>query len=105
MRTATAPTRRELREFRRQIEQTAKEMGGAKVPRAIWCPGPSRWLSAGQYAQALRTIAAADPSREFRQSFASWAPMTAGEIRRWEVIPAIHERINARGLMGGGRIW
>lgn len=91
--------REDLKEFRRGIEDVAKAMGGAKVPRAYWCPGPSKWLSAGQMAQALRVIAAADPGAEFRQSFSNWYPLTAEEIRRREVLPALHERINARGMM------
>lgn len=100
MRTRTERERREdLKEFRRGIEDVAKAMGGRKVPRAYWCPGPSKWLSAGQMAQALRTIAAADPGAEFRQSFSNWYPLTAEEIRRREVVPALHERINARGVM------
>ena len=99
MKNSSSQARREFREFRRGIEDTAKNMGGAKVPRAYWCPGPGQWLSAGQMAQALRMVAAADPGAEFRQSFGAWFPKTAGDIRRWEVIPALHERINARGVM------
>lgn len=90
--------RREAKEFRANMEDQAKGMK-VNLPAHYWCPGPNRFITAGQYVTALKAILSAPPEQEFRQSFQSWSPRTAAEIRRWEIVPAIHDRINARGFM------
>ncbi len=88
---------RSAREFRAGIVQAAAEMG-KKVPGFYYAPGPGRMLNLSQYVKALKMIVA-NPAREFEKSFNSWSARTGAEIRRWEILPAIHERINARGIL------
>lgn len=90
--------RRQAREFEAQVWETAHKMG-AKIPRHYYAPGPGKMLTAAQYVKALRMIYAADDCQEFPRSFNCWYPQTKDEIIEHEIRPAIHERINARGLM------
>jgi hypothetical protein len=89
------------REFRADLEVKAKQMG-SMVPKAHYVPSVGKFYSAGTIASMIKTIRCAfnkSPETEFRQSFSSWAPKTAAEIIRWEIVPMIHERINIRGLI------
>lgn len=57
-------------------------------------------LTVGQYVRACNmVITCQDEAQEFKSSFQAWWPKSAEEIRTQEIRPAIHERINARGLM------
>jgi len=94
----TKQQRRDAREFREATADQARTMG-VKVPAHFWCPGPNKMITAGQYVKAWKLITAAKPDDFFPRSFQSWAGRTAAEIRRYEIRPAIHDRINARGLM------
>lgn len=94
----TKQYRRDAREFRQATAAQARTMG-VKVPKHFWCPGPNQMLTASQYVKAWKRILAAQPDDFFARSFQSWAGRTAAEILRYEIRPAIHDRINARGLM------
>lgn len=94
----TKQQRRDAREFREETASQARTMG-VKVPKYFWCPGPNRMITAGQYVKAWRQILAAQPGDYFPRSFTSWSGRTAADIIRYEIRPALHDRINARGLM------
>lgn len=91
--------KRDAREFRHATREQARTMGSQKVPKYFWCPGPNQMITAAQYVKAWKTILAARPDDYFPRSFTSWSGRTAAEIIRYEIRPAIHDRINARGLM------
>lgn len=96
-----APTaRREFRAWKIELLTQAQRMG-ARVPKLYYAPGPQQMLTAGSMARALKAIAAAAPEQEFKQSFSAWWPKTAEDIRRYEVMPALHERINCRAFITG----
>lgn len=90
--------RRDAREFRNETREQAQTMG-CKVPKYFWCPGPGKILTAGEYVKVWKHILAAKPDDYFPRSFQSWAARTAADIIRYEIRPAVHNRINARGLM------
>lgn len=90
--------KRDAREFRHATQEQARTMG-VKVPAHFWCPGPNKMITAGQYVKAWKQILAARPSDYFPRSFTSWSGRTAADIIRYEIRPALHDRINARGLM------
>ncbi len=90
--------RKEYREHLDNLKGIARQMAH-RVPRHFWCPGPGKMLTAGQVATIVKTLRKAAPSQEVAQSFQSWAPVQVADVLRWEVLPAIHERINARPFL------
>lgn len=91
---STKPERTIYRQYIDGLKAQAETM--PKIPKYIYCPGPGKMITAGQYCNAIKVIKAAKPEQEFKQSFQNWAPVEARDILRFEVIPAIHERINIR---------
>ena len=90
------------KEFKQGLIEQAKCMGGVMVPKHYWCPGPRKYLTAGQMAKAIKAVRTAynkNPEIEVKQSFQAWWPEKVKDVLRWEILPAIHERINVRGLM------
>ena len=91
--------RKENNEYFVGLQLQANCMKGAKVPKHYYLPAINRRITAGEYAKAIKAIRAAKPEQEFKQSFQAWWPKTGADIIKWEIVPAIHERINVRGLM------
>jgi hypothetical protein len=67
----------------------------ASVPKLrpmIYCPGPERWVTIGQYMRAVR-LAKANPDREFKVGLTCWWACTGREIVR-QFMEGVHDRIN-----------
>lgn len=60
--------------------------------RAIYLPGPERWVSLAAYVSAIR-IAKANPTKTFKCGLTCWWPCTGAEIRA-QFMRGLHERIN-----------
>jgi hypothetical protein len=94
-RSALQEAREQYRQYIHTLREKAAQMK-TRTPRAYYCPGPGKMLTAGQYTTAIKMVKAASPDRYFARSFANWYGGYAREIIRHEIRPAIHERINAR---------
>ena len=60
--------------------------------RAIYCPGPRKWLTLGQYVQAVK-MAKANPAATFKCGFSSEWPLTGAEAFG-EFMAGLEDRIN-----------
>lgn len=60
--------------------------------RMIYCPGPERWVTIGQYVRAVK-MAKANPDREFSQGLTCWWPVTGREVVR-QFFQGLQDRIN-----------
>ncbi len=49
--------------------------------RAIYCPGPERWMSLRHYVWAIR-LAKANPDKGFKTGLTCWWPCTGADIVR-----------------------
>jgi hypothetical protein len=61
--------------------------------RMIYCPGPDRWITIGQYVAIIRKVKSLPLETEYPQTFCSWAGGNGHKILRefWE---GIQDRIN-----------
>lgn len=94
---STKPERTLNKRYLKELREKAQQMGG-KVPKLIYCPGIDRAITAREYCNAIKLIKGVNPGYEFKRSFQNWYPVTARDIMKYEVIPAIHDRINIRGI-------
>ncbi len=60
--------------------------------RMIYCPGPGRWVTLGQYVKAVK-LAKANPDAEFKQGITCWWSCTGREIVR-QFVDGMMNRIN-----------
>lgn len=60
--------------------------------RAIYIPGIEKWVSLGDYVQAIKT-ARANPDAEFRHGLSCWWPCSGREIVR-QFAAGMNDRIN-----------
>mgnify|MGYP001603976449 CR=1 FL=1 len=62
------------------------------MTRMIYCPGPRKWLTAGQYVKAVK-MAKAAPDTEFKCGLTCWWPVTGKEVveQFWH---GVEDRIN-----------
>lgn len=72
---------------------------GSRLPKLFLVSG-GVYLTAAQYASACRKVSQ-NLDMEFSRSFACWWAKKGIEIRREEILPALHERINCRPLIKG----
>lgn len=61
--------------------------------RMIYCPGPERWVTIGQYLKAVR-LAKANPDAEFKLGLTCWWSCTGRDIMR-QFVEGMQDRINA----------
>lgn len=62
------------------------------IKRKVYIPGVERWVTLGQYVQAVK-LAMSNPDREFKTTLCQWTPGTGRQI--WnEFRRSIHDRIN-----------
>jgi hypothetical protein len=60
--------------------------------RAIYCPGPDKWLTLGQYVKAVK-MAKANPTTTFKQGITCWWPVTGAEVVE-QFYRGLEDRIN-----------
>jgi len=74
------------------------------TPRNIYCPGPGKFLTAGQYVQVVKG-AKDSPTLTFPRTFCQWWPGTGADIVA-EFRAGVHARINKHIKGHGvGRNW
>ena len=61
--------------------------------RLIYCPGPDKWLTIGQYLSVIRKVKSMPLDTHYPQTFCSWAGGTGHKIMR-EFMDGIQDRIN-----------
>ena len=64
----------------------------SKPVRLIYCPGPNRWVTIGQYVTAVK-YAMENPGATFKQGLTTWWPVTGAEIVR-QFHDGVFDRIN-----------
>ena len=62
------------------------------MQRVIYVPGYSRWVTVGQYVQAVK-MAKSHPDSEFKAGLTCWWPCTGREIMR-QFRQGMYDRIN-----------
>lgn len=66
----------------------------APAPRPlIYCPGPDKWVTIGQYVVAVKR-AKLNLDAEFKDGLTSWGPTTGRQVVR-QFIQGVHDRINS----------
>lgn len=60
----------------------------------IYCPGPGKWLTLGQYVNVVR-MAKANLDREFQQGITCWWPCTGRDVVK-QFMDGVHDRINQK---------
>lgn len=69
-------------------------MRTATKPRpVIYCPGPDKWVTIGQYVRAVK-YAKDHPDREFKDGLTSWGPTTGRQVVR-QFMQGVDDRINS----------
>ena len=64
------------------------------IKRKIYCPGPDKWLSIGNYCAVVKQLKAMPKDQIVKETFNGWFPGTVeGTLREFR--QGIHDRINA----------
>ena len=64
-----------------------------KKAKLIYCPGPDKWLTVGQYVSIIKKVKSLPLDTQYPQTFCSWAGGTGHDILR-EFLEGINDRIN-----------
>lgn len=64
-----------------------------KRTKLIYCPGPDKWLTVGQYVSVIKKVKSLPLDTRYPQTLCSWASGTGEDILR-EFRQGIHDRIN-----------
>lgn len=64
-----------------------------KPKRYVYCPGPDKWLSLGQYVIAVQ-FAKRHPQQSFKCGLTCWWPCSGAEIVQ-QFRQGLHDRINS----------
>jgi hypothetical protein len=73
------------------VETTNMETDMA-LQRMIYCPGPDKWLTLGQYVKVVKTAKAAKAT-EFKCGITCWWPVTGAEVVN-QFYRGVEDRIN-----------